>query len=290
MNGIVLIDKPRGVTSFKVTASVRKKLNQKRVGHAGTLDPMATGVLPVMVGQAARLTDLLPSQQKRYVAEFMLGMTTDTLDCEGEVLTDQPVNCTKDDVLAVINSFVGEITQVPPMYSALKKDGVRLYDLARQGIEVKREKRTVTIYSIDLTDCGDDRYTIDVLCSKGTYIRTLIDDIGLKLGCGAFMTALRRTQSNGFDISQCIPLDEFMQSDIKDTVKSPEYGLMQYPEVVVTSPQAVRFKNGGELDLNRLKVNNLQGYLRVYGPDNFIGLGEVLDEKGVLKPKCVFSE
>ena len=128
------------------------------------------------------------------------------------------------------------------------------------------------------------------MCSKGTYIRTLIDDIGLKLGCGAFMTALRRTQSNGFDISQCIPLDEFMQSDIKDTVKSPEYGLMQYPEVVVTSPQAVRFKNGGELDLNRLKVNNLQGYLRVYGPDNFIGLGEVLDEKGVLKPKCVFSE
>ena len=294
MDSVILIDKPAGMTSFKVTASVRHKLGIKKAGHAGTLDPLASGVLPVMTGRATRLIDLIPDEKKRYVAGFMLGLTTDTLDNEGDVLTDQPVNVTDEQIAAAVQSFCGEISQTPPMYSALKKDGVKLYELARRGETVERKSRIITIYSIKLTDlrregdlvCG----VIDVTCSKGTYIRTLIDDIGMKLHCGAIMTSLRREASNGFDISQCVPLDEFMSADdISAYCHTPDFAVMQYNSVNVTAAQAKRFSNGGELDIIRLKNADLSeaDTLRVYYNGKFLGLGAVKD--AALRPICVFN-
>lgn len=294
MDSVILIDKPAGITSFKVTASVRHKLGIKKAGHAGTLDPLASGVLPVMTGRATRLIDLIPDEKKRYVAGFMLGLTTDTLDNEGDVLTDQPVNVTDEQISAAVQSFCGEISQTPPMYSALKKDGVKLYELARRGETVERKSRIITIYSITLTDlrregdlvCG----VIDVTCSKGTYIRTLIDDIGMKLHCGAIMTSLRREASNGFDISQCVPLDEFMSTDdVGAYCHMPDFAVMQYNSVNVTAAQAKRFSNGGELDIIRLKNADLSeaDTLRVYYNGKFLGLGAVKD--AALRPICVFN-
>lgn len=287
MNGIFLIDKPVGVSSFYVTSQVKRKLNQRKVGHAGTLDPMASGVLPIMAGRATKLIDLLPSQTKRYVATFMLGMTTDTLDTTGEVLTDQPVLVSESDVRAVLPQFRGEITQIPPMYSALHSGGEKLYELARRGVSIERQPRSCTIYNLELAQAlSDDRYVIDVTCSKGTYIRTLIDDIGAALGCGAVMTALRRVEAGDFKIERCISLADFVQLDIEDTMCSPESVLDAYSALTVTPPQARRFKNGGALDVIRLTLpNDRTELLRVYGGEEFIGLGKV--ENGQLKPQWV---
>lgn len=294
MDSVILIDKPAGMTSFKVTSSVRRKLGIKKAGHAGTLDPMAGGVLPVMTGRATRLIDLIPDEKKRYVAGFMLGLTTDTLDNEGEVLTDQPVNATDEQVAAAVQSFCGEISQTPPMYSALKKDGVKLYELARRGETVDRKSRIITIYSIKLLDLRRDgdlvTGTIDVTCSKGTYIRTLIDDIGMKLNCGAIMTSLRRESSNGFDLTQCVPFDEFMNADdVGAYCHTPDFAVMQYKSANVTAAQAKRFTNGGELDVTRLKNADLSesDRLRVYSDGRFLGLGEV--KNAALRPICVFN-
>lgn len=294
MDSIILIDKPAGMTSFKVTSAVRRKLGIKKAGHAGTLDPMASGVLPVMTGRATRLIDIIPDEKKRYVAGFLLGLTTDTLDNEGKVLTDQPVDVTDEQIAAAVQSFCGEINQMPPMYSALKKDGVKLYELARRGETVERKSRSITIYSIKLVDLqrNGDLVTgvIDVICSKGTYIRALIDDIGMHLRCGAIMTSLRRKSSNGFDISQCVPFDEFMSvENVSEYCHAPDFAVMQYGTVNVTAAQAKRFLNGGELDISRLKNADLSetDTLRVYYDGKFLGLGAVKD--AALRPICVFN-
>lgn len=287
MNGFVLINKPSGLTSFKVTGSVKRKSGEKRCGHAGTLDPLATGVLPVMIGRATRFIDLIDDNRKTYIASFVLGLTTDTLDCDGEVLSDQPVNVTKSEIESVLEEFKGEITQIPPMYSALSKDGVKLYKLARQGIEVERKPRKATIYNIELLEFdGEDNAKILVECSKGTYIRTIIDDIGIKLGCGAFMNELQRVRASGFSIGECISLDEFLQKDISQTIIPAQKAVESFVAVNVTENQAKRFKNGNELDLNRLKIRENSLYYRVYCNDEFLGLGEIKGE--TLKPKVVF--
>ena len=250
MNGFVLINKPCGMTSFKVTGAVKHKTGEKRCGHAGTLDPLATGVLPVMIGRATRLIDLIDDNKKVYKASMVFGLTTDTLDCEGEVLSDQPVNLTADEIKSVLKEFLGEITQIPPMYSALSKDGVKLYKLARQGIEVERKPRKTTIFSIELLKFdGVDIAEILVECSKGTYIRTLIDDIGMRLKCGAYMNRLQRVRGSGFTVDDCISLDEFMDSDLSKTVIPADKAVACFPAVAVTIPQSKRFSNGNELDL-----------------------------------------
>ena len=201
MTGFIILDKPEGITSFIGGAIVRRVTGEKKTGHTGTLDPIATGVLPVAVGgNAPRFIELLPSHDKGYRASFKLGTTTDTLDITGTVLSTCDNIPDEDEVKKAISHFQGAIEQLPPMYSAIKKDGKRLYELARQGIEVEREKRIVTIYSCEFVSFENGEYTIDVKCSKGTYIRSLISDIGEMLGCGAVMTALRRTLSNGFSI------------------------------------------------------------------------------------------
>ena len=189
-DGIIIMDKPQGFTSFDMVAKMRGMLGTRKVGHAGTLDPMATGVLPIFVGRATKCCDLLPDQDKNYTATFELGYTTDTLDATGKLLSRQPVTVGEEQVRTVLERFRGPISQLPPMYSAISIGGKRLYDLARQGIEVERERRSVTIHSLELTAAQpqENRYTIEVSCSKGTYIRTLCADIGEALGCGATMT------------------------------------------------------------------------------------------------------
>jgi len=287
MNGFVLINKPSGLTSFKVTGSVKRKSGEKRCGHAGTLDPLATGVLPVMIGRATRLIDLIDDNRKAYIASLVLGLATDTLDCDGEVLIDQPVNVTKQELESVLEEFKGEITQIPPMYSALSKDGVKLYKLARQGVEVERKPRKATVYKIELLEFdGKDNAKILVECSKGTYIRTIIDDIGVKLKCGAFMNELQRIKASGFSLNECISLDEFLQKDISQTIIPADKAVESFCAVYVTENQAVRFKNGNELDLNRLKIKENSLYYRVYCKDEFLGLGEIKENS--LKPKVVF--
>ncbi len=295
MTGFVFLNKDEGMTSFFAASRLRRLFSTKKVGHTGTLDPMATGVLPVAVGGATRFIDFIPDSDKSYRARFLLGKTTDTLDITGQVLTESEVNVKREDIEKILPEFRGEIFQVPPMYSALKKDGVRLYDLARQGIEVEREKRQITVYSLELTDYeGENEFEIEVSCSKGTYIRTLIDDIGRMLGCGAVMTKLERTAANGVDIADCITLDEltalFEKGEISASLHKVDR-LLPYDIIKVTDNQAKRFANGGELDCERLKVDVNPGLYRVYSRDDrFLGLGEITDEKTQLKVKRVYVE
>lgn len=209
MNGILNVYKEQGYTSHDVVAKLRRILKTKKIGHTGTLDPNAEGVLPVCIGKATKVSELLMDKDKTYLVEFKLGKITDTQDVWGQVLKEQEVFATPEEVFEVCNTFIGPIQQIPPMYSAIKQDGKKLYELARQGIEVERPAREVTIHQIDdFTALDDNTYRMSVRCSKGTYIRTLCQDIGLKLCCGACMTALTRTQSGKFDIATALRLDE----------------------------------------------------------------------------------
>ena len=282
MTGIILLDKPKGITSFGAVARVRRICGEKKCGHTGTLDPMATGVLTVMLGGATRFCELLPSHDKAYIATFRLGTVTDTLDITGKVLETREVNVTAEQVREKIKDFIGDISQLPPMYSAVSVNGQRLYDLARQGIEVERKAREVTVFSIDILSENEQagEYEIAVECSSGTYIRTLIADLGEALGCGAVMTELRRTKANGFDISQSVTLEELEEKmkngEIEKVLIPVDKALEDYAVITVTEAQAKRFRNGGELDLQRLKYPRMLGIFRIYDPEgNFIGLGEI---------------
>ena len=281
MTGIICINKPEGITSFGVVAKLRGILGEKKAGHTGTLDPMATGVLPVMLGGATRFLNFLPDSDKAYRASFILGKTTDTLDITGKILSECEVNADKNDVAAALEKFKGNIMQLPPMFSAKSVDGVRLYDLARKGVEVEREPCEVEIKSLELICENGGEYTIDVACSKGTYIRSLIDDIGKELGCGAVMTKLERTQAMGFTLENCVSLDELQNR--KDGGESFDDLIIELPEIFrnykkiyVSEAQAKRFLNGGSLDIKRIKKAPETGTLcTVYSPeDGFLGLGE----------------
>lgn len=283
MTGIICINKEKDITSFGVCAKMRGMLREKKVGHTGTLDPMATGVLPVMIGGATRFLDYLPESDKGYRASFVLGKTTDTLDITGTVTAENDVDAVTADVENILSEFRGIIKQLPPMYSAVSVNGKRLYDLARQGIEVERQEREVEIKSLTLigSNEAENEYTIDVFCTKGTYIRTLIDDIGKRLGCGAVMTELQRTYAMGFTLDDCKTLSELQQLKDSgqgfDNVLLPlDKALSVYDSVVISSAQTVRFKNGGALDLKRVKkqLKNDKLY-RVYSPESeFLGLGK----------------
>lgn len=282
MTGIILLDKPKDITSFGAVARVRRICGEKKCGHTGTLDPMATGVLTIMLGGSTRFCELLPSHDKAYTAAFRLGTVTDTLDITGKVLETREVNVTAEQVREKIKDFIGDISQLPPMYSAVSVNGQRLYDLARQGIEVERKAREVTVFSIEILNENEQagEYEIAVECSSGTYIRTLIADLGEALGCGAVLTELRRTKANGFDISQAVTLEKLEEAvkngEIENVLIPVDKALEEYPVIKVTVAQAKRFRNGGELDLQRLKYPRMLGIFRIYDPeDNFIGLGEI---------------
>lgn len=282
MTGIILLDKPKDITSFGAVARVRRICGEKKCGHTGTLDPMATGVLTVMLGGSTRFCELLPSHDKAYIASFRLGTVTDTLDITGKVLETREVSVTAERVREKIKDFIGDISQLPPMYSAVSVNGQRLYDLARQGIEVERKAREVTVFSIEMLseNVQAGEYEIAVECSSGTYIRTLIADLGEALGCGAVLTELRRTKANGFDVSQAVTLEQLEKAaengTLSDVLIPVDKALEEYPVIKVTAAQAKRFRNGGELDLQRLKYPRMLGFFRIYDPDdNFLGLGEI---------------
>lgn len=294
MTGLIILDKPKDMTSFGAVARVRRICSEKKCGHTGTLDPMATGVMTVMLGGATRFCELLPSHDKAYIASFKLGIRTDTLDITGTVLETKEVNSTAEQVKEALKDFEGDISQLPPMYSAVSVNGQRLYDLARKGIEVERKPREVTVFSIELLSANEENaeYSIAVECSSGTYIRTLIDDLGAKLGCGAVMTDLRRTKANGFSLENAVTVEELAKlaenGELEKALIPVDKALEDYPLIQVTQPQAKRFSNGGELFIQRLKCPKMLGFYRVYDPDgNFIGLGEI-DGSEFLKVKRVF--
>ena len=294
MTGFIFLDKEEGITSFIAAAKMRRIFSEKKAGHTGTLDPMATGVLPIALGHATRFIELIPSHDKAYRATFILGKTTDTLDITGTVLSEKEVTATKEDVEKALSKFRGEITQLPPMYSAIKKNGVRLYELARQGIEIERESRQVTIYSLSLVSADEEKneYVIDVECSSGTYIRSLISDIGEELSCGAVMTALRRTKANGVSIDRCYTVSELEkmkeEGRLSEAVTRVDE-FVSYHKLKVSAPQARRFSNGGELDTNRFGGKKDPGLYLVYSPENeFLGVGEIDSESTVLAPKRVY--
>ena len=288
MTGVILLDKHEGVTSFGAAARLRRLCGEKKIGHTGTLDPMASGLLPVLLGGATKFAELLPSRDKAYRAAFLLGAETDTLDITGTVVRQRYVDVGEADVRRALDAFRGTISQLPPMYSAVSQNGVRLYALARQGIEVQRQARTVEIYRLDLVQANAQKgeYIIDVYCSAGTYIRSLVSDLGEALGCGAVLTALRRTAANGFAVEDAHTLDALCActpEQIAAFVLPIDRVLSGYPAVTVTEKQAVRFDNGGALDLARVRGVSGAGLYRVYDPaGRFLGLGEVRPEQNEL--------
>lgn len=295
MTGWICIDKPEGMTSFTAANRVRGILGLKKTGHTGTLDPMATGVLPIALSGTTRFIELLPVHEKAYTARVRLGLTTDTLDITGQVLSTAAVKVTPSEIEAAARSYLGETLQTPPMYSALRQNGVRLYELARRGESVERPQRKICISEISVTDITETEFTLTVACSAGTYIRSLADDIGKKLGCGAVMTALRRTAANGFTLENCITLEELErlrgENRVSETVLKTDAPLTAYPVLTVTAAQGVRFSNGGSL--LRARVGNPKtGYYRVYDPtQKFLGLGEVAcSEADSLSVKRVFVD
>lgn len=289
MNGIIVIDKPKDFTSFDVVAVMRRLANERKIGHTGTLDPMATGVLPLLLGNAAKAQSLLPENDKAYKAHFQFGFTTDTLDITGSVTDKYHVNVkSAKEVMDAMEAFKGDIKQLPPMYSAVHKDGKRLYDLARKGVVVEREARDVKISRLELLgyDAEAHHGEIYVQCSKGTYIRSLIDDIGQSLGCGATLTALHRTSACGFNIKDCITLDEAKELSAAGTLSEkllPVERLFEnYPVAQVSQAQSIRFRNGGGLALERLTIKEAPQDGQVYRvrfEDVFIGLGIINIEK-----------
>ncbi len=291
MNGLVLLDKPAGMTSFGAAAVLRRIYGEKRIGHTGTLDPMATGVLPVLLGRATRLSPFLLMADKAYRANIRLGLTTDTLDITGKVLSTAPVQVSDQALLAAIQGFIGPQMQVPPMYSALKKEGKKLYELARQGIEVERQARPIEIKKIDLLARDGADLTIDVECSKGTYIRSLCDDIGKVLGCGATLTGLERTATGGFMLKDCVTVEQ-LQANLQVALLPADQAVMHLPAAQVTQNQRRRFLNGGGLYLNRLQMETQpQGTaVRVYCGEEFLGLGRVDTEQNLLLVNCIVSE
>ncbi len=289
MTGFIFLDKPEGLTSFVAANRVKRILKINKTGHTGTLDPMATGVLPVMLGGATRFSQYLPTHDKTYRARILLGTVTDTLDITGTVLENNTVDVSVNRLNETIDRFVGPISQLPPMYSAVSKDGVRLYKLARQGIEIEREARNVVIRYIKLLDVPDENneFEIEVSCSAGTYIRSLAADIGSELGCGATITALRRIEANGILVDRTVTLEKVRQfadsGRIGELITPCDEMLLCYPAISVSEKQATRFENGGELDLERIKGEKKDGYCRVYSPEKkFLGLGRSSLAEGTL--------
>lgn len=266
-NGIVIVDKPTSWTSQDVTARLRRAFQTRRIGHGGTLDPMATGVLPVFVGRATRAVEFFEHAEKAYVATVRLGLTTDTEDVWGRTLTESQVSATKEEVEAVLSRFVGKQMQTPPMYSAVKIGGKKLYELARAGKEIERAPREIEILTLRLLSWSEKEFEIYVACSKGTYIRTLCKDIGAALGCGGCMAALRRVQAGDYKIEQAIPLEKLLESSEKGEAMENyllpvDSMFANYPAVTLNAKQERLCRNG-----NAFPCKNAPGKYRLYGQD-----------------------
>ena len=277
INGILCVDKPAGFTSFDVIAKLRGILKMKRLGHAGTLDPMATGVLPVFVGYATKACGILPNENKHYIAEFQLGKISDTQDSTGKILeTRDFTGISKQDILNSIST--GEIMQIPPMYSAVSVNGKRLYELAREGKEIKRQARPIFIKSVSCMNFNAETGTgvLNIHCGKGTYVRTFIHDMGQSLGCGALMTNLRRSYASGFDLNSCYSLEEiqkFADNNMLTQIIIPiEKAFDSLPVIELNIKQTRLYRNGVKLDLSQFAINFKSQQYAVYSiSDGFLG-------------------
>ncbi len=293
LNGIIIINKPRGFTSHDVVGKTRKILSMRKVGHTGTLDPEATGVLPVCIGKATKVSDMLMVSDKEYIATVKLGQVTDTQDVFGNVIeTNDASYITYEDIKDAIGHFTGEIYQVPPMYSAIKINGQKMYELARKGIEVERQKRKINIYDIKLLDVSKELFTIKVRCSKGTYIRTLCHDIGKYLKCGACMQSLIRTKTSVFDIKDSITLEkleELKQTDnLSEAIIPVDRIFEKYEKFVADNEMKKRLLNGALSN-----VNISEGMYRVYDiDDNFLAVAKVekINGKNKIKSEKLFCD
>lgn len=286
-DGIIIIDKPQDWTSMDVCAKLRGIFHERRIGHAGTLDPMATGVLPVFVGRATRAVEFASESEKEYVAGLRLGVETNTQDTTGTVLAKRPVSVSQAELEQVLGQFRGEILQIPPMYSAIKKEGKKLYELARRGQEVERQPRPITIYELELLDqLSPTDYTLRVKCSKGTYVRTLCHDIGQALGCGGTLFSLRRTRSAGFALDQAVTLEQVQAAADPAALLLPvDAYFAGHPALTLTSQRAEKKVRNG----NTLSLEAPDGVYRVYGPTgDFLALSRLT--QGVLTTIKSFFE
>lgn len=276
INGILLLDKPLGISSNRALQTVKHLFNAKKAGHTGNLDPLATGVLPICFGEASKVTAFLLDSNKRYTCTAQLGTTTSTGDKEGEILRSREVKpFSEADIEQVLQQFRGPIQQIPPMYSALKHNGQPLYKLARQGIEIERKSRDVIIHELNLIEYQADSISLDVLCSKGTYIRTLAQDIGEKLGCGAHLSQLRRTQVEPFDCNELHNIQDLetlaANNQIESTLLPIDSALIKLPKITLLDTEATRIKNGLKVSRNDIPRSDI---IRLYlQTGEFIGIG-----------------
>lgn len=289
--GILNVNKEKGISSARVVSLVRRALDIKKVGHTGTLDLEASGVLPIVVGKATRVSDYMMTKDKVYETELILGAKTDTLDAAGKIIAKSQKIIDKDQFLETMNTFKGEIEQVPPMYSALKVNGRKLYDLAREGIEIERKRRRVNIYDIDLLDFDFPRAKIRVTCSKGTYIRTLVDDIGEKLNTFAYVDNLVRARVGEFDIKDAIKIEDILEISREDLLKKLypiDTTLKNFEKIVLDKSYLEKLINGQVVEVEK----NYGKIIRVYCEDEFLGLGNSYREndKNFLKMEKVFYE
>ena len=288
MNGIILIDKPQDWTSHDVVGKLRRLLKERRIGHSGTLDPMATGLLVVFVGRATRAVEFAEADAKQYIAGLRLGVETDTQDITGTVLNETECSVTEEELKAILPRFTGEISQIPPMYSALKVNGQKLYDIARKGGEVERKLRPIIIRDISLKGRDGDDYILDVSCSKGTYVRTICHDIGARLGCGGCMSALRRTQAGGFSVAQAHKLSEVQQyaneGRVQELMIPVDELFCEHEKCSVSANAEKRIRCG-----NEYKTDLPDGEYRVYSESGeFLMLGKA--ESGMMKTIKSFFE
>jgi tRNA pseudouridine55 synthase len=285
MDGIVIVDKPAGWTSQDVVSKLRGVLHTRRIGHGGTLDPMATGVLPVFVGRGTRAVEFFEHAEKTYEAVLRLGIATDTEDITGEILEKREVHISEADFLGILPRFRGEIQQIPPMYSALKINGQKLCDLARKGREVERKPRSITIHSLECLEFTGETAVLRVHCSKGTYIRTLCKDIGEALGCGGCMEALRRVTAGEYTIEEAVPLQTLLETETPEAFLRPVDTMFRnYPAVTLSEKQALRCRNG-----NSFSMKLAEGTYRAYDQNGeFLMLAKV--EDGVMSTIKSFFE
>ena len=288
IHGILLLDKRLGISSNRALQEAKRLLNANKAGHTGSLDPLATGLLPICFGEATKISGMMLDDDKRYQVTIQLGIKTDTGDLEGNIVETKPVpEFSVETVRTILEKFTGEIDQIPPMYSALKQNGKKLYELARGGIIVDRKARRITIFELNLLDTQQDTLELDVHCSKGTYIRSLAEDIGEELGCGATVQTLRRTQAGQFRLEQAFTIEQLQELDgqqLLDTLIAVDAPLQAMPAVYLDNQQAKAIKFGQVLDLDE----SLLGSVRMYATTEFLGLGE-MRLNGKLAPKKLFN-
>ena len=295
IDGIINVTKPSGLTSMDVVRRIKRACNQKRVGHGGTLDPLATGVIPICIGQATRMMEYLLGSRKQYLAVIKLGIETDSYDSEGEIVDcKDATGITEGDIFNAISHFRGKFQQTPPMYSAIKKDGKRLYDLARSGVHIERDGREVELYQANITSWAGTNLSIEIECGKGFYVRSLAHDLGHILDVGGHITKLERTRVGAFSINQAVSIEEVEESfkvgTWPDIVQAMDIAVLQLPAIVVHPTAVQMLRNGRQIATNTIPATSTAGLHRVYSTDgSFVALATFSTAEGLWQPHKVFT-